>query len=225
MTSGAAIRVLLLADLRLYRDGLGTMLRERGRFRVTAREVSALAWGTAPDVDVVVLDASHEGALASLRAATASAGAPVVVIGVSGDEEQILAYAEAGVIGFVEREATLEELVRAIEHAARGDAWCSPRVTAAVLQRLAALAGRGAATVEPSLTSRERQIVQLIAEGLSNKEIARRLYIELATVKNHVHNILEKLQVNRRDEAVARLQVLPGRRVEARGSGAGSRTA
>jgi DNA-binding NarL/FixJ family response regulator len=82
-------------------------------------------------------------------------------------------------------------------------------VATTLLRRIAAPAPRPAPRLETTaLTAREQQIVELIAEGLSNKEIGRRLYIEVATVKNHVHNILEKLQVSRRGEAVARLRLV-----------------
>jgi len=92
---------------------------------------------------------------------------------------------------------------------------CSPRVAGALLRRIAALATDGRSDRVPAhLTNREREIMGLIDEGLSNKEIAKRLRIEVATVKNHVHNILEKLQVHRRGEAAARVRAaLPRRAV------------
>jgi DNA-binding CsgD family transcriptional regulator len=78
-----------------------------------------------------------------------------------------------------------------------------------LLRRVRSLGPRSTATDVTTLTLREREVVQLIAEGLSNKEIAARLFIEFATVKNHVHNILEKLDVARRSDAVARLRIVP----------------
>jgi DNA-binding NarL/FixJ family response regulator len=111
-------------------------------------------------------------------------------------------------VGFVEREAELDELVASVECAARGEASFPPRIATTLLRRISSLAMRRASPEPNSLTARERQIVQLIAEGLSNKEIGTRLFIEVATVKNHVHNILEKLQVKRRDDAVARLRLV-----------------
>jgi two-component system nitrate/nitrite response regulator NarL len=91
----------------------------------------------------------------------------------------------------------------------RGETLCSPRIAATLFRRVAALAADRRVGDERTLrrlTRRERQIVDLIADGLSNKEIAHRLQIEFATVKNHVHNILEKLQVTRRADAVAALR-------------------
>ena len=90
-------------------------------------------------------------------------------------------------------------------------------MTASLLRRVAALAaGNGGGLPRAQLTSREREIVGLIDRGLSNKEIARDLGIEVATVKNHVHNILEKLQVHRRGEAAARVRGIATRRVSGR---------
>jgi DNA-binding NarL/FixJ family response regulator len=104
----------------------------------------------------------------------------------------------------------LGELLVAVEDAARGEAHCSPRVAAALLHRVRMLGQTApvvpqAEAVANRLTSRELQIVALIAQGLSNKEIATRLMIELPTVKNHVHNILSKLGVKQRADAVRRV--------------------
>ena len=114
-------------------------------------------------------------------------------------ESEILAVAEAGIAGFVTSDASVAELVAAIESVARGEALCTPSVTAALMRRLASLARSWAEAdpIEP-LTAREREILELIDEGLSNKQIAQRLRIELPTVKNHVHRILGKLGVHRR---------------------------
>jgi DNA-binding NarL/FixJ family response regulator len=106
----------------------------------------------------------------------------------------------------VSREATLAELLDGVEAAARGEALVSEPVAAALIRRVASVAGERTVANGTLLTRREREIVRLIGDGLSNKEIATSLQIELATVKNHVHNILEKLHVARRGEAAARLR-------------------
>jgi len=119
----------------------------------------------------------------------------------------VIACAEAGVSGYVTREASLDELTGVVESVARGESPCSPRISALLLRRVAETAGRRTETdAARRLTRREAEIVGLIDEGLSNKQIAGRLSIELATVKNHVHSILEKLQVERRAEAAARVR-------------------
>jgi DNA-binding NarL/FixJ family response regulator len=120
----------------------------------------------------------------------------------------VIACAEAGVSGFIARESSLEELMECVSSVANDDLLCSPRVAAILLQRVKALAAaNGAAThVPPPLTLRQLEILQLVDAGLSNKEIADRLYLEVSTVKNHVHQILEKLQVRSRSEAAAALR-------------------
>jgi len=107
----------------------------------------------------------------------------------------------------VPRDGTLADLRAVIESVARGEVVCSPRIAASLLRRIADLAAeREPPPPELRLTSREIEIVELIDQGLSNKEIAQRLSIALPTVKNHVHSILDKLHVHRRAEAAARLR-------------------
>jgi DNA-binding NarL/FixJ family response regulator len=102
----------------------------------------------------------------------------------------------------------VKDLRRAIESAWNGEAICSPRVAADAFSRLARLsAGRPPAPLS-ELTPREQEVARLIEQGMSNKQIARRLVITLATVKNHVHNVLEKLRVRRRGEVGARIRTL-----------------
>jgi DNA-binding NarL/FixJ family response regulator len=145
---------------------------------------------------------------AAVRTVVGSAsGTRVVVLGVHEVESEVMACAEAGVAGYVTREASLEELVNVVESVARGESLLAPRIGALLLRRVAEAAkhSRIPAAVD-RLTPREIEIVGLIDEGLSNKQIAGQLSIELATVKNHVHSILEKLEVGRRAEAAARVR-------------------
>jgi DNA-binding NarL/FixJ family response regulator len=129
-----------------------------------------------------------------------------VVLAVPELEQAIMECVEAGIAGFVTRDGSIDELVAAIESVARGEALCSPRMVATLLRRVAALAAASRGPAVARLTLREQQVASLLGEGLSNKEIAARLCIELPTVKNHVHHILEKLGVSRRGEAAARLR-------------------
>jgi DNA-binding NarL/FixJ family response regulator len=128
----------------------------------------------------------------------------LVVLGLSGTVPEVIACAESGVTGYVTREDTLSDLVVTIERAARNETFCPPSVTATLFERIAALASaQQFQPMEPNprLSSREVEILSLIEQGLSNKEIARSLCIATATVKNHVHNVLTKLQVERRADA------------------------
>jgi DNA-binding NarL/FixJ family response regulator len=205
------ITIAILGDVRLNREGLAALLSRDGRVRVAAATPTAEGIPRAAEsVDVIVLDTAADAEAQAIRDVVDNAPAPVVALGAPDDEQQVIAFAELGVMGFVEREAELDELVASVECAARGEAHFPPRIAATLLRRISTLARRPAAAEPSALTAREREIVQLIAQGLSNKEIGTRLFIEVATVKNHVHNILEKLQVKRRDDAVARLRLVEG---------------
>jgi DNA-binding NarL/FixJ family response regulator len=203
--SGRAIRVLIVADTRLYREALSEMLRRRDGFAVagataSSREALSDLQRFAPDV--VVIDMATPESLAAVRELHRSApGVCVVALGVTELEDDVLRCAEAGAAGYVTREASLEDLLAAIKDAARGELQCSPRIAGRLLRRLAALAADRPWTPSVArLTAREWDIVRLIEANLSNKQIADRLGIEVATVKNHVHNLLEKLNVHRRTD-------------------------
>ena len=205
------IRVLIACDIRLYREGLSLHLARQEQFGVvgsasTREETHRLALELAPDV--VLLDmAMHESfeIVHELRGAVPDTR--VLALTIPEADGAVIACAEAGVAGFVTREASLSDLVDAISSAARGEACMSPRAAAALLRRVSALAAdRPPVPTRGELTAREREIVELVAVGLSNKAIAARLHVELATVKNHVHNILDKLQVHRRGEIAASMR-------------------
>jgi DNA-binding NarL/FixJ family response regulator len=202
-------RVLIVAHIRLYREGLTAMLQGERRIDVVGTATGAdeaVAALQACRPDVVLLDTAIPDNVWIVRALVAAVpGTKVVALAVPEVEREVLACAEAGVAGYVTREGSVEDLVAAVESVARGEMVISPRMAATLLQRVATLAlEQSPAAIEARLTTREVEILDLIDQGLSNKEIARRLTIELSTVKNHVHNILEKLNVTRRGEAAAR---------------------
>lgn len=202
------IDVVVLVAVRLYRDGIVDALRRDPRFRVvgsaaslrTAREqLQSLA--SAPHVALVDLDLPEGPAVArALREAWPTLS--IVALAVREADEEVVAWAEAGVSGLVSREATLAELLDAVDAAVNDEVLCSPAVAAALLRRVASISGEHRHGTGHALTRREREIVRLVGDGLSNKQIAGALHIELATVKNHVHNILEKLGVGHRTDAV-----------------------
>ena len=205
------VRALVASDIRLYREGLADGLAQSGRVEVAGTAAdSATTVERARELapDVVLVDLVMAGWADAVRAVAGAEGETrVVVLGVREVEDEVIACAEAGVSGYVTREASLDELTDVVESVARGESPCSPRISALLLRRVAETAGRSLeAPAADRLTRREAEIVGLIDEGLSNKQIAGRLSIELATVKNHVHSILEKLQVERRAEAAARVR-------------------
>src|SRR5262249_32262734 len=120
--------------------------------------------------------------------------------------DQVFACAAASFSGYIPRESSAEEVRRAVLDAMQGHMHCAPQITAAMFRRLAGLLRvLGQQGSLPSLTFRESEILELVEQGFSNKEIARQLVISSSTVKNHMHSILQKLQVSRRAQAVARL--------------------
>jgi len=206
------IAVLLVSDVRLFRDGLALVLAETSAIRVvgsaaTHAEAERAVLELRPDV--VLLDMSISQCLEIGRAVRAAAPdvGMVAFAATSSDAEQI-ACVEVGITGFVPRDGGIQDLIDAVVSVNRGEAFCSPQVVASTFRRLASLAaaGRVPENGTRAVSLRERQIIELIDRGLSNKEIAQRLQIGIATVKNHVHNILEKLEVARRGEVGARLR-------------------
>jgi two-component system nitrate/nitrite response regulator NarL len=200
------IRIFVVADIRLYREGLAHMLAREQRFCIAgsagAREevVSRLRTTRA---EIVLLDMAMTGSVGVVRALIEAApDVKVVALAVTETEDEILSCAEAGIVGYVPRDGSVHDLIATIESVVRGEARCSPQITAALLRRVASLAAeRRVEGPAAALTPRQLEIVRLIGQGLSNKEIARRLCIELSTVKNHVHSALEKLGTHRRAEA------------------------
>jgi DNA-binding NarL/FixJ family response regulator len=204
-----AVRVFILADVRLYREGLARALdQQHGLSVVGTASVcdEALAQLATIPTDIVLLDVAMTNAVATARSLLASTPSLKVVAFAVGDrDDDVLAVAEAGLAGYVPRDASLEDLALAILSAARGEVHCSPRTAATLFRRLATLAvGHSTGSYTP-LTARELEIARLVGRGLSNKEIAAQLSIEVATVKNHVHNVLEKLKLRRRAEVTARV--------------------
>jgi two-component system, NarL family, nitrate/nitrite response regulator NarL len=206
----AAVRVMVVADVRMYRDGLAAGLRAEPAVDVVAalsRPPSDLG-AFAPDV--VVYDVSRADALPAVRDLLRRApAAKVVVVAIPERDGDLLAYAEAGVSGYVTSEQSVDDVAGAVRAVARGEMICTPRMAATLLHHVAALAAGIEAQPSPAghpLTPRELDIVELIERGMSNKQIGRTLHIEVATVKNHVHNVLEKLHVQRRGEAAAQLR-------------------
>jgi two-component system nitrate/nitrite response regulator NarL len=203
--------IIIVSDTRLYREALAVSLTRVDRVVVVGvadTVASALTCIEEKNPDVALLDFAMRDALALPRAiGAAQKRVKVVAFSVADSEDEICECAEAGIAGYVARNGSKEDLIAAVENAVRDEVLCSPRVAASLFRRLAAkVQTTGQRPPEAALTSREQDIVALIDRGLSNKEIARQLKISLPTVKNHVHNILEKLQVRRRGAAAALLR-------------------
>ena len=206
------ISVFIVAEVRLYREGLAAVLGYRECIRVagsSAPQNGVCAQIAAAGPDVVLFDMLTSENISFLRQLISADGIPkVVALAVSDCDSDVVACVEFGASGLVGREASLDELVATLQCAMRGELLCSPRAAAAMARRVV-VAGTAAAPktlLEGPLTARELQIVRFIDDGLSNKEIATHLGIELPTVKNHIHHLLSKLQVRRRGEAAAQMR-------------------
>lgn len=204
-------RIIVVSDTRLYCEGLALSLARVDRIAVVGvadSVASALACIEEKNPDVTLLDfAMHDALRLPYAIATARMRVKVVAFSVTETEDEVCECAEAGIAGYVARNGSKEDLIAAIENAVRGEVLCSPRVAGSLFRRLAAhVQTTRQRPPEARLTGREEDVVALIDRGLSNKEIARQLKISLPTVKNHVHDILEKLQVRRRGAAAALLR-------------------
>jgi two-component system, NarL family, nitrate/nitrite response regulator NarL len=205
-------RVFVISSVCLYRDGLVSILSGQEAIEFVGAAAGApetlgalVALDVPPDV-VLHHMASTESASAA-RLPSESHDVRVLALTVPNREDALLICVELDVSDFVSVNASAEELVSAVESVARDEMLCSPSFAAALLRRAADLSRRAETREdELPLTAREREIVRLIEEGLSNKQIAQRLGIHLKTVKNHVQHILEKLGVHSRLEVVARLR-------------------
>jgi two-component system, NarL family, nitrate/nitrite response regulator NarL len=202
-------RVLILTEIGVLRDALGGSLGRDQRFDVVgvAADVEeGLVALEEVEPEIILVDMTNPSETDAVPALVAAAPeAKVVALAVPEVEREVVALAEAGAAGYVAREGSTEDLVAVIECVSRGEILCSPEIAGTLFRRVAALSReRGLTPIEERLTARELDVLSLIEEGLSNKEIAKALSIELPTVKNHVHSILEKLNVHRRTEAAAR---------------------
>jgi DNA-binding NarL/FixJ family response regulator len=167
-------------------------------------------------VDVVLVSTRlpENGALRLTEAVTGEdPSTDVLVLGVTEKKERVLQYIEAGAVGYVVKDDTVEDMLTAIRAAQKGKALVSPKIAAALMERVSELAGMFAdletGVIESAgLTPREIEVLELLGKNLTNQEIAGQLFIEVGTVKNHVHSILNKLNVNTRDEAATYLALI-----------------
>jgi len=201
------MRVLVVSDVALYRDGIADALARRAHVDwIGTAGTASEALEVTPDdrggFPVVIVDMAMGDAAAVARALARRLR--VLAIAVPSREDDVIMCAEVGVAGFLTVEASLDDLVSALTSISRGESLCSPWAAGVLLRRVAALSYVRPRGISPApLTTRELEIVQLLDGGLSNKQIAQRLCIELPTVKNHVHHILDKLGVKRRGEVGA----------------------
>jgi DNA-binding NarL/FixJ family response regulator len=202
------LRVLLVDDHDLFRSGLRNLLQERGVQIVgeasSGNEALRIVRENAPDVVVMDLNMPGMGGVeATRRIAQIAPLTRVLVLTVSDQDADVLNAILAGACGYLMKDASIDDLIRGISSASIGESLISPHIAAKVLQRVRAntAAPEAEATIRSELSEREIEVLKLIANGKDNAMIAGELHISPKTVKNHISNILMKLQIDNRIQA------------------------
>ncbi len=211
------IRVLLVNEFRLMSNVVASVLEDEEDITVVGVATTcAEALSQAAEVDLLLVSTRlpDNGAL-HLTQTVMERELPVkvLILGMVDSELEILQYVEAGAVGYVLQDDSVDKLLRSIRAAANNEALVSPDIAAALMGRVNELSQMFAQTTAKTgrnveFTPREEEILALIDRGYTNRDIADELFIEVGTVKNHVHNILEKLNVSSRHEAAAYKAVL-----------------
>jgi two-component system NarL family response regulator len=203
------IRVLICDDHALFRRGLVMVLESEEGIDVVAEaedgeDAVARAEESAPDVVLMDVRMPKMSGIEATRAiADAVPSAKILMLTVSDEEEDLYEAVKAGATGYLLKEISIEEVANAIRAVTTGQSLISPSMASKLLSEFNNLAKQAQQKVlAPKLTDRELQVLKLVAQGLSNKEVAEQLFISENTVKNHVRNILEKLHLHSRMEAV-----------------------
>jgi DNA-binding NarL/FixJ family response regulator len=199
--------ILFISHVHFLREAVAMLLRGCDDIQVfsACSEEAAAAVVREANPGLVVIDSSHPEAMAvvaTVRKCAANIG--VIVLAMREEDEDFLAWADTGICGYLGPESSIRDLAATVRRAGAGEVVCPPRLTALLLNRFADRSpGRASRAGIHALTLREREVVKLLADGLPNKLIARRLRVAVPTVKNHVHSILDKWDVRSRGEAAA----------------------
>lgn len=207
--------IIILTPVRLFGDGLMACCRQFPEMSIHAilNSLASLRHTLATTaVDLVLVDVTQGINLSDIRTiALESPDVSLVALGLAEHENAVIRCGRAGFAGYVAREATVDELYRTIFDVVRGRLACSPEISGHLLRALSHIDPLPfeLPQAERTLTRREAQILQFLAQGLANKEIARELSLSVSTVKHHVHNILFKLQLQRRGQVMRKLRGAP----------------
>jgi DNA-binding NarL/FixJ family response regulator len=206
--SNESLRVLIVDDHDLFRTGLRNLLEEQGVVIVgeaaTGAEAVKIVREIAPDVVVMDLNMPGMGGVDATRHITSIAPLTrVVMLTISEDDSDVMDAILAGACGYLLKDSSIQDLMAGIRAASRGESLISPNIAAKVLQRIRATSTQPeiANTIRAELSDREIEVLKLIANGKDNAVIAGELHISPKTVKNHISNILMKLQIDNRIQA------------------------
>jgi DNA-binding NarL/FixJ family response regulator len=212
------LRLLLVDDQAMFREGLRLLLSQQADLEIVGEAGDGLAAlesvrRMAPDVVLMDLRMPNLGGAEATRRIKAEAPAvKVIVLTTFEEDEEVFSALRAGAAGFLLKDAPSEKLCEAIRLAARGETWLQPSVAAKLVAEFGRLAPRPlpstAGALPETLSAREREVLSCLADGMSNKEIGRRLAISEGTVKNHMSQVLGKLQVLDRTQAALRAREL-----------------
>jgi DNA-binding NarL/FixJ family response regulator len=205
-----SLRVVIADDHPMVRDGLRLALLGMPEAEVvgeaaTGREVVELAERLQPDVVVMDLQLpALSGIEATRQIVHASPHIAVLVLSMYDDDGSVFAVMRAGARGYLLKGADQEEIIRAVTAVSRGEAIFGPAIATKLLGYFASTSGPRLAPAFPELTDREREVLELIAQGKSNQEITQQLMVSPKTVRNHISNIFAKLHVADRAQAIVR---------------------
>jgi DNA-binding NarL/FixJ family response regulator len=208
---GESIRVLVVDDHALFRRGLEMVLSQEKDITVVGEAGDGdQAIEQAADLlpDIVLLDVrmpKQSGINACIGIKDVVPSARIIMLTISDDENDLYEAVKAGASGYLLKEISIEEVATAVRAVHNGQSLISPSMASKLLSEFASMIKRGDERQQipaPRLTERELEVLRLVARGLNNRDIAKQLYISENTVKNHVRNILEKLQLHSRMEAV-----------------------
>jgi len=213
----SAVRVLLVDDQALFREALVTLLGARPEVEVVGEAgdgQQALERAAALQPDVVLMDLHMpvlDGIATTRRLRVEQPGVRVLALTTFDDDEDVFAALRAGALGYLLKDVSADRLVEAVQAAARGESVLQPSVAAKVVARFAQLDDAPRARPQPlvvPLSERELDVLRLLADGCSNREIAAALFLAEGTVKNHVTNVLGKLGARDRTQAALRARAL-----------------
>jgi DNA-binding NarL/FixJ family response regulator len=208
-TRSDSIRVVVVDDQELFRRGLTMLLNAEDDIEVVGEASDgpgAVSFAAAEVPDVVLMDVrmpKQSGIETCLALKDAAPTARIIMLTVSDDEADLYEAVKNGASGYLLKDSSIDEVSQAIRVVADGQSLISPSMAIKLLDEFKQMSrGERAVSASPRLTERELEVLRLVAHGLNNREIAGKLFISENTVKNHVRNILEKLQLHSRMEAV-----------------------